>query len=140
MSATCELLRGHDFNSYDGNVLELAVSREVVGVRPMILSMSVCLLGCACVPFIALVNERAPSGLCMCPFYCSQVIDRCAYSGSSCLSPFYDMFWTICGKERILDNLPVKRSGAETKMYLKMFHIWESLTWFILMGFFWFLN
>jgi len=54
MSATCELLRGHDFNSYDGNVLELAVSREVVYL------------------FI---------------------------------------------------YLPVKRSGAETKMYLKMFHI-----------------
>jgi len=50
MSATCELLRIRDFNPYYGNVLELAVSREVVGVRPMILSMSVRLLGCACVP------------------------------------------------------------------------------------------
>jgi len=28
-------------STYYGNVLELAVSREVVGVRPMILSMSV---------------------------------------------------------------------------------------------------
>jgi len=41
ISATCELLRGHDFNPHYGNVLELAVSREVVGVRPMILSLSV---------------------------------------------------------------------------------------------------
>jgi len=38
------MLRGRDFNSYYGNVLELAVSREVVGVGPMILSMSVRLL------------------------------------------------------------------------------------------------
>jgi len=53
MSATCELLRGRDFNPYYGNVLEQAVSREVVDVRPLILSMSVRLLGCACVPFIA---------------------------------------------------------------------------------------
>jgi len=51
--ATCELLRGRDFNPYYGNVLELAVSREVVGVRPMILSMNVRLQTCACVPFIA---------------------------------------------------------------------------------------
>jgi len=35
------------------DVLELAVSRGVVGVRPMILSMSVRLQACACVPFIA---------------------------------------------------------------------------------------
>jgi len=53
MSATCELLRGRDFNPYYGNVLELAVSREVVCVRPMILSMSVRLQACVCVPFIA---------------------------------------------------------------------------------------
>jgi len=53
MSATYELLRGRDFNPYYGNVIELAVSREDVGVRPMILSMRVRLLGCACVPFIA---------------------------------------------------------------------------------------
>jgi len=53
MSASCEFLRGRDLNLYFGNVLELAVSREVVGVMPMILSMSVRLLGCACVPFIA---------------------------------------------------------------------------------------
>jgi len=53
MSATCELLRGRDFSPYYGNVLELAVRREVVGVRPKILSMSVRLLGYACVPFIS---------------------------------------------------------------------------------------
>jgi len=52
-------LRGRDFNPYYGNVLELAVSREVVGVRPMILSISLGRQICACVPFIALVNERA---------------------------------------------------------------------------------
>jgi len=74
MSATCELLRGRDFNRCYGNVLELAFSREVVGVSPMILSL--------------------PSVLCRCPFYCGQVIDRCACSGSSCLNPFYDMFMT----------------------------------------------
>jgi len=39
------------------DVLELAVNREVVGVRPMILSMSVRLQACACVPFIALLIE-----------------------------------------------------------------------------------
>jgi len=73
MSATCELLRGRDFNPYYGNVLELAVSREVVGVMPMILSMSVRLHTCPFVSFIALVNKRAPSVLCMCPIYCGQV-------------------------------------------------------------------
>jgi len=98
ISATCESLRGRDFNPYYGNVLELAVSREVVGVRPMILSMSVRLLGCACVPFIALVNERAPSWFYMCPFYCGQIIDRCACSGSFCLNPFYDIFMTYLWK------------------------------------------
>jgi len=55
MSATCELLRGRDFNTY--YVLELAVSLEVAVVRPIILSMSVCLQ--TCVP------------LDMCPFYCA---------------------------------------------------------------------
>jgi len=102
MSATCELLRGRDFNPYYGNVLELAVSREVVGVRPMILSMSVRLQTCPCVSFIALANERAPSDLCMCPFYCGQVMDRCACTGSSCLNPFYDMFMTHLWKGDIL--------------------------------------
>jgi len=34
-------------------VLEIAVSREVVGVRPMILSMSVRFQACACDHFIA---------------------------------------------------------------------------------------
>jgi len=72
MSATCELLRGRDFNRCYGNVLELAFSREVVGVSPMILSL--------------------PSVLCRCPFYCGQVIDRCACSGSSCLNP---MLWHV---------------------------------------------
>jgi len=78
------------------------VSREVVGVRPMILSMSVRLQTCPCVSFIALANERAPSDLCMCPFYCGQVMDRCACSGSSCLNPFYDMFMTHLWKGDIL--------------------------------------
>jgi len=44
-----------------------------------------------------LVIERAPLGLCMYPFYCDQVMDRCAwcaYSCSSGLNPFYDMFMT----------------------------------------------
>jgi len=41
-----------------------------------------------------LVNERAPSGLCMCPFYCGQVMDRCACLGSSGSNFFYDMFMT----------------------------------------------
>jgi len=36
---------------------ELAVSRVVVGVRPMILSMGVRPQTCACVPFIALKDE-----------------------------------------------------------------------------------
>jgi len=87
------------------DVLDLAVSREVVGLRPMILSMSVRLPPCACVPFIALVNERAPSGLCMCPFYCGQVTDRCACSGSSSLNPFYDMFMSHLWKGKNLRQL-----------------------------------
>jgi len=70
-----------------------------------------------------LVNERAPSGLCMCPFYCGQVIDRCSCSGSSCLIPFMTSLWLVCGKERILDNLPVKRSGLESKIC-----IWKYFT------------
>jgi len=41
-----------------------------------------------------LVNERAPSGLCMCSFYCGQVMGRSACSGNSFLNPFYDMFMT----------------------------------------------
>jgi len=68
----------------------------------MILSMSVRLRACACVPFIALVNERAPSGLCMYPFYCGQVMDRCACSGSPCLNTFYDMFMTHLWKRENL--------------------------------------
>jgi len=100
MSATCELLRGRDFNTY--YVLELAVSLEVAVVRPIILSMSVCLQTCVL--------------LGMYPFYWGQVMDRCACSGSSSWIPFMTCLWPICGKERILDNLPVKRSGADTKM------------------------
>jgi len=52
MSATCELLRGRYFNPY-GNLLELTVSRVIVEVRPMIMSMGVRLQTCACVPFIS---------------------------------------------------------------------------------------
>jgi len=115
-AATCKLLRGRDFNPYYGNVIELAVSRKVVGVRHMILSMNVRLQTCPCVPFIALVNERAPSCLCMCPFYCGQVMDRCVCSSCSCLNTFYDMIMTHLWKRENLDNLPVKRSDAETKM------------------------
>jgi len=63
-------------------------------VKPMILSMNVRLQTCSCVPFITLVNERAPSGLYMCPFYCGQVMDGCACSGRSGLNPFFDMFMT----------------------------------------------
>jgi len=44
--------------------------------------------------------EAKPSGLCMCPLYCGQVMDRCACSGGSCLNPFYDMFMThLCKGE-----------------------------------------
>jgi len=75
--------------------IELAVSREVVVVRPMILPISVCLQTCPCVPFIALFNKRAPSGLCMYPFYCGQVMDRCACSGSSSESLLWHVYGTF---------------------------------------------
>jgi len=71
----------------------------------------------------ALVNGRAPSDLWMCPFYSGQVIDRCTCSGSSGLNPFYDMFMTRLCKGEILENLPVKRSGDEKNVCLKIFHI-----------------
>jgi len=48
-----------------------------------------------------LVNGRAPSDLCMCPFYSGQVMDRFACSGSPCLSPFCDMFMTRLWKGEI---------------------------------------
>jgi len=83
------------------DALELAVSRVVVG----------------------LVNGRAASDLCMCPFYSGQEMDRCACSGSFCLNPFYDMFMTRLWKGEILDNLPVKRSAAKKDVCLKIFHI-----------------
>jgi len=60
-----------------------------------------------------LVDGRALSDLCMCPFYSGQVIDRWACSGSSCLNPFRDMFMTRLWKGEIIENLPVKRSGAK---------------------------
>jgi len=72
MSATCELLRGRDFNPYYGNVLELAVSHEVVGVGPMILPMSMRLQACACPLLLRSDNGQA-----------GHVMDRCACSGSS---------------------------------------------------------
>jgi len=61
--------------------------------------------------------------LCMCSFYSGQVMDGCACSGSSCLNPFYDIFITRLWKEEILDNLPVKGSGAKKNVCLKIFHI-----------------
>jgi len=80
-----------------------------------------------------LVNERAPSGLCMCPFYyaCQWAcafrlvhVSLLLWSGwtgahvwvALAWIPFMTCLWPICGKERILYNLPDKCSGAETKM------------------------
>jgi len=104
-------------------------SREVPGVRPMILSMGVRLQTCPLVLFIALVNEREPSGLCMCPFYCGQVMDRYACSGSSCLNPLYDMFMTHLWKEENLRQFTSQTfMGGNKNVFLKTFHTWESLT------------
>jgi len=75
------------------------------------------------VPKMENISLREPSDLCMCPFYSGQVIDRCACSGSSCLNAFCDMFMTRLWKGEILDNLPVKRSGANKNVCLKIFHI-----------------
>jgi len=94
MSATCELLHGRDFNPYYGNVLELAI-----------------------------VNERAPSGLCLCPFYCGQVMDRYACSGSSCWNSFYDMFMTHLWKGEnqkcVFENIP----------HLRIINLWDLVYW-----------
>jgi len=70
-----------------------------------------------------LVNGRAASDLCMCRFYFSQEMDRCACSGSFCLNPSYDMFMTRLWKGEALDNLPFKRSGSKKNVCLKIFHI-----------------
>jgi len=82
-----------------------------------------------------LVNEHAPSGLCMWPFYCGQVMDRCAYSGSSCLNTFKTCLWPICGKKKILDNLPAKRCGQKQKSvfenipHLRIINLWDLFYW-----------
>jgi len=91
-------------------ICRLLVSREVGGVRPMILPMS----------------ERL-HGLWMCPFYSGQVMDRCACSGSSCLNPFYDMFMT-CYDLNLRQFTSQAFWGGNKNMCLKIFHTWESLT------------
>jgi len=77
-----------------------------------------------------LVDGRAPSDLCMCPLYSVEVIDRCACSGSSCLNSFYDMLMTRLWKGEILENLPVKRSGAKKRLFeniphLRIISLWD---------------
>jgi len=76
MLTTCELLRGRDSTPIMGRIRT---------------SSQPCGRWCEAHD---LVNGRAPSDLCMCPFHSGQVMDRCACSGSFCLNHFYDMFMT----------------------------------------------
>jgi len=56
----------------------------------------------------------------MCHFYCGQVMDRCACSGSSCLNRFYDMFMTHLWKGENLKQFNILNRDRKPQPLFKV--------------------
>jgi len=87
-----------------------------------------------------IINERVPSGLCVYPFHCSQVMERCACSGRSCWSSFNDMLMSHLWKGEILRQYQLNVLGWKQKCVFENVPTTKNhqRDIFILLGFFWF--